>query len=83
MIRQWLTIVKAPGFICSDRRSQFVGSWFKSMCKHMGIQHAKTVVNLSQSNSGAKVPGRQVFGRFCQLQIQEQGTNWFHSLWRI
>ena len=43
MIRHWLTIPDVSAVICSDRGSQFVGSWFKSMCKHMGIRHAKTV----------------------------------------
>ena len=37
MIWHWLTIFDVPVVICSDRGSQFVGSWFKSMCKHMGI----------------------------------------------
>ena len=37
MIRHWLTIFDIPAVICSDRGSQFVGSWFKSMCKYMGI----------------------------------------------
>ena len=37
MIWHWLTIFDVPAVICSDRGSQFVGSWFKSMCKHMGI----------------------------------------------
>ena len=42
MIRHWLTIFDVAAVICSDRGSQVVGSWFKSMCKHMGIRHAKT-----------------------------------------
>ena len=37
MIRHCLTIFDVPAVICRDRGSQFVGSWFKSMCKHMGI----------------------------------------------
>ena len=37
MLRHWLTIFDVPAVICSDRGSQFVGSWFKSMCKNMGI----------------------------------------------
>ena len=43
MIWHWLTIFDVPAVICSDRGSQFVGTWFKTMCKHMGIRHAKTV----------------------------------------
>ena len=37
MIRHWLTIVHVQAIICSDRGSLFVGSWFKRMCKHMGL----------------------------------------------
>ena len=37
IIRHWLTIFDVPAAICRDRGSQFVGFWFKSMCKHMGI----------------------------------------------
>ena len=37
MIRHWLTIFHVPAVICSNPGSQFLGSWFKSMCKHLGI----------------------------------------------
>ena len=60
-----------------------MGSWFKSMCKHMGIRHAKTVAYHSRSNSRAEVPGRQMFENVRQSHIQEPGRNWFHSLWRV
>ena len=50
MIRHWLTIFAVAAVICSDRGSQFVGTWFKTMCKHMGIRHAKTVAYHIQSN---------------------------------
>ena len=43
MIPHRLTIFDVPAVICSDQGSQFVCSWFKSMCKHMGIRHVKTV----------------------------------------
>ena len=43
MIRHWLTIFDVPAVICSDQGSQFVKTWFKTMGKHMGIWHAKTV----------------------------------------
>ena len=31
MVRYWLTIFHVPAVICSDRGSQFVGTWFKTM----------------------------------------------------
>ena len=53
MVRHWLTIFDVPAVICSDRGSQFVGTWFKTMCKHMKIRHAKTVAYHSRSNGRA------------------------------
>ena len=83
MIRDWLTIFHVPAVICGDRGSQFVGTWFKTMCKHMGIRHAKTVAYHSWSNGWAEVAGRQMFERFRQLHIDEPGRNWYNSLWRV
>ena len=83
MIRHWLTIFDVPAVICSDRGSQFVGAWFKTMCKHMGIRHAKTVAYHSRSNGRAEVAGRQMFEKFRQLHIDEPGRNWYNSLWRV
>ena len=83
MIRHWLTIFDVPAVICSNRGSQFVGKWFKTMCKHMGIRHAKTVAYHSRSNGRAEVAGRQMFEKFRQLHIDEPGRNWYNSLWRV
>ena len=73
MIRHWLTIFDVPAVICSDRGSQFAGSWFKSMCKHMGLRHAKTVAYHSRSNGRAEGAGKQMFEKFRQLHIEEPG----------
>ena len=83
MIRHWLTIFDVPAVICSDRGSQLVGTWFKTMCKHMGIWHAKTVAYHSRSNGRAEVAGRQMFETFRQLHIDEPGRNWYRSLSRV
>ena len=83
MIRHWLTICDVPAVICSDLGSQFVGTWFKTMCKHMGIRHAKTVAYHSRSNGRAEVAGRQMFEKFRQLHIDKPGWNWYNSLWRV
>ena len=76
MIRHWLTIFDVPAVICSDQGSQFVETWFKTMCRHMGIWHAKTVAYHSRSNGRAEVAGRQ-------LHIDKPGRNWYNSLWRV
>ena len=83
MIRHWLTIFDVRAVICSDRGSQFVGTWFKTMCKHMGIRHAKTVAYHSRWNGRAEVAGLQMFEKFRQLHIDESGRNWYDSLWRV
>ena len=61
MIRHWLTIFDVPAVICSDRGSQFVKTWFKTICKHIGTGHAKTVAYHSRSNGWAEVAGQQMF----------------------
>ena len=83
MIRHWLTFFDVPAVICSDRGSQFVGTWLKTMCKHMGIRHTKTVAYHSRSNGRAEVAGRQMFEKFRQLHIDEPSQNWYNSLWRV
>ena len=83
MIRHCLTIFDVPAVICSDRGSQFVGTWFKTMSKLMGIRHAKTVAYHSRSNGRVKVAVRQMFEKFRQLHIDEPGWNWHDSLWRV
>ena len=83
MIRHWLTIFDVPAVICSDRGSQFVGTWFKTMCKHMRIRHAKNVAYHSRSNGRAEVPGRHMFEKYRQLHNDEPGRNLYHSLWRV
>ena len=83
MIRHWLTIFDVLAVICSDRGSQFVGTWFRTMCKHMGIRHAKTVAYLSRLNCRAEVAGDQMFEKFCQLHIDKPGRSWYNSLWRV
>ena len=83
MIRHWLTIFDVPAVICSDRGSQFVGTWFKPMCKHMGVRHARTVAYHSQSNGRAEVAGQQISEKFRQLHIDEPGRKWYNSLSRV
>ena len=63
MIRHWLTLFDVAAVICSYRGSQLVGSWFKSMCKHMWIRHVKTVAYQNWSNGRAEVTGRQIAHR--------------------
>ena len=75
MIRHWLTVFDVPPVICSDRGTQLVGAWFCTMCKYIGVRHAKTVAYHSRSNGRAEVAGRQLFEKFQQLHIEKPGRN--------
>ena len=83
MIRLWLTVFDVPAVICSDRGRQFVGAWFRRMCKYMGVRHAKTVASHRRSNGKAQVAGRQSFEKFRDLHVDEPVRNSYHSLWRV
>ena len=83
MIRHWLMIFDVSAVICSDWGSQFVGTWFKMMCKHIGIWRAKTVAYHSRSNGWAEVAGQQMFEEVGQRHIEELGRKWYNSLWRV
>ena len=74
MIRHWLTIFDVLAVICSDRGSHFVGSWFKSMCKHMEIRHAKTMAYLSRSNGRTELARGQLFENFRQTLRSQEAT---------
>ena len=80
MMRHWLTIFEVPAVICSDQGSEFVGAWFRMMCKHMGIRHAKTVAYHRPLNGRAEVAVRQIFEKFRHIHIDETGRNWYNSL---
>ena len=53
-IRHWPPFVDVPGVICSNRAKLVVGAWFSTMCKYMGMRHAKTVAYHSRSKAGAE-----------------------------
>ena len=63
MIRHWLTVFGGPRTICSDRRPQFTGGWFKAMCSLMGIRHAKNVASHRFLNSVLSVKSGMHFFR--------------------
>ena len=66
MIRHWLSVFNVPAVIRSERGTQFVAAWFCTMCKYMGVRHAKTVAYDSRSNRRPEVAGRQCFQKFRQ-----------------
>ena len=82
IMRHSLTVIDVLAIICSDRGTQFVGAWFCTMCKYMGVRHAKTVAYHSRSIGRAEVAGKQLFETFWQLHIEEPGRNCYRSLSR-
>ena len=81
MIRHCLTVFDIPRTICSDRRPQFTGGWFKAMCSLMGIRQAQSVAYLSRSNGRAEVAGRQLFEKLRKIHITNPRRNWFEEMW--
>ena len=76
------------GICCPSRDMQqqvYTVRWrmICTMCKYMGVRHARTVAYHSRSNGRAAVAGRQLLDNFWQLHIEERGRNWYHSLWRL
>ena len=83
MFRHWMTVFDVPAVTCSTRGTQFVGTWFRTMCNYIGVRHAKTVAYDSCPNGSAEVAGRHLFERLRQLHIQEPCRRWYHSIWRF
>ena len=83
MIWHWLTVFDVPAVICSDRGMQFVGAWFRTMCKYLGVRHTRMVAYHRRSNGRAEVAGSQLCEKFRQFHIEEPRRNWYHFLWRV
>ena len=54
-LRHLLTVFNFPVVICSDRGTQFVGAWLRTMCKYMGVRCAKTMAYHRGSNKRAEM----------------------------
>ena len=77
-IGHWLTVFHVQALICSNTGTCFVGAWFRTMCKYMGVRHAKMVAYHSRSSGRAEVAGRQLVAKFRQSQIEEPGRSRYH-----
>ena len=53
MISHWLTVFRTPKAIYSDHESRFTGTWFRTMCRFMGLRPAQAVVYHIRSNGRA------------------------------
>ena len=63
MMRHCLTVFDVPAVRCSDRGTQFVCAWFRTMCKYMPVRHAKMGLYHSRSSGRAESAGRQLLKR--------------------
>ena len=50
MISHWPTVFGTPKAIYSGNGRHFTGAWFRTMCRWMGVRHARTVAYHSQCN---------------------------------
>ena len=82
ILRHWLTVFDVPAVICRDRGRLFIGAWFSTMCKYMGVKPARTMAYRSRSNGRAEVPSRQLLKMFLQSNTEQRGRNWYRSRWK-
>ena len=68
-----------PSIITCDGGAQYVGNWFKTMCKLMGIRQAYSHAYRSQSNGRAERAGRQLID-WIQKMALEDDINWVEAL---
>ncbi len=59
-----------PSLILSDQGSQFVGSWWKTLCALLGIRHAVSQAYHHRANGRAERAGQQLFERLKRIQIE-------------
>ena len=83
MIRHCLTVLDVAALMCSGRSTQFVGVCFCTMCKHMGVRHAKTMAYPSCLHGRADVASRRLFEKLLQFHIEEPERDWYLSLCRV
>jgi len=68
-----------PSLITSDQGSQFVGSWWKTMCSILGIRHAVSHAYHHKANGRAERAGQQLFDRLRRIMIDEK-ISWVEAL---
>ena len=71
-----------PSVITSDRGSQFVGQWWKTMCARLGIRQAFSQAYRPQANGRAEVAGKSLIGFLRKLWVEER-INWVEALPRV
>jgi hypothetical protein len=68
-----------PSLITSDQGSQFVGSWWQTMCSILGIRQAFSHAYHHQANGRAERAGQQIFERIRRIQTEGE-FSWVEAL---
>ena len=72
----------APSVITSDQGSQFVGSWWQTMCGALGIRCAYSQAYHHRANGRAERAGQQIFERLRHEKL-DHGLTWVDVLPQI
>ena len=65
--------------ITSDQGSQFVGSWWQTLCGALGVRFAFSQAYNHRANGRAEKAGQQIFERLRRERF-EQGLTWVDVL---
>jgi hypothetical protein len=71
-----------PHVITSDQGTQFVSSWWTTMCARLGIRHAYSQAHRPQANGKAERAGQSIIDLLRRLN-QDEGINWVEALPRV
>ena len=64
-----------PSVITSDQGSQFVGSWWQTLCGALGVRCAYSQAYNHRANGRAERAGQQIFERLRHEKF-DQGLTW-------
>ena len=74
--------VAIPSHVTSDQGTQFVSSYFRTICARLGTRQAFSQAYRPQANGRAEVAGRTVVSALRKLQADHE-VNWVESLPRV
>ena len=80
MLQKWTDLGGGiPSVITSDKGAQFVGGWFKTMCKRLGVRQAYSQAYRPQANGRAERAGRQLIEWLEKINTDME-INWVEAL---
>ena len=82
MVKHHWTPFGVPSVITSDQRSQFVGSWWQTLCGCLGSRCAFSQAYHHRANGRAERAGQQIFERLRREKLK-QGLTWVEVLPQI